>query len=72
MTSLQEPGGRPGWILRLFNQEGWNVKLEMQEFIDLRELSQVLEFNTLTRNPGDSGTNLLLRVALGILEKREG
>lgn len=44
----------------------------MQEFIDLRELSQVLQFNTLTRNPGDSGTNLLLRVALGILEKREG
>lgn len=62
----------PGWILRLFNQEGWNVKLDMQEFIDLRGLSQVLEFNTLTRNPGDNGTNLLLRVAFGNLEKREG
>lgn len=45
-----------GWkkrSLEKIDQGAWNIMLDEQEFIDLEALSQALEFNIMTRNPGN-------------------
>ena len=51
------------WILRVFDQRGWNLRVVMQEFIDSREISQDTEFNIHpAKTLGDEANSLLGRL----------